>query len=150
MNMPPPPPPPPLIESGYANVGDNEGKARETRWSMDTGVEFCGASQPRPFLSKGIFVRMVKAEDGLLNQRQTFFRHERFNKYIEQLEAIGEKTLSRIFDGIFTQHQSRVARIYELSVTAKVVYNEYCSQVVREQNARFQGTGAYTTGINYR
>ena len=98
MNMPPPPPP--LIESGYATVGDNERKARETRWSMETGVELCGASQSRPFLSKGIFVRMVKAEDGLLHQHQTFFRHEKFNKYIEQLKAIGEKALSRIFYGI--------------------------------------------------
>ena len=50
--------------------------------------------------------------------------------------------LSRVFDGIFTQHMSGESRIYKLSNRAKIVYNEYCSQVVEEQNARFQGGSA--------
>ena len=50
--------------------------------------------------------------------------------------------MSRVFDGIFMQHMSGESRIYELSNRAKIVYNEYCSQVVEEQNARFQGGSA--------
>ena len=47
-----------------------------------------------------------------------------------------------MFNGVFTQHQSGEARVYELSDRAKTAYNEYCSQVVEEQNARFQEQSA--------
>ncbi len=121
----------------------------------ETGVAFCGASQPHSFLSKCVFVRMAKAGDGLLERiimaapMPNLLPPREVQQHIEQLEATGVKELSRVFDGIFTQHQSGEARIYELSVTAKVVYNEYCSQVVEEQNAQFQGgSGASEQSIS--
>ncbi len=107
----------------------------------ETSVAFWGASQPRSFLSKGVFVRMAKAGDGLLERiimavpMHNLLPPQEVQQHIEQLEATGVKELSRVFDRIFTQHQSGEARIYELSVTAEVVYNEYCSQLVEEQNA---------------
>ena len=52
------------------------------------------------------------------------------------------KELLHVFDGVFIQHQSGEARVYELSDRAKTAYNEYCSQVVEEQNARFQEQSA--------
>ena len=58
---------------------------------------------------------------------------------MEELETTGVIELSKLFDGIFTMHQSGEARVYELSEDAKNVYNDYCSQVVEEQNAKFQG-----------
>ena len=60
-------------------------------------------------------------------------------RYIDELEATQLTELSRVFDAVFSTHQSGEARIYGLSNEAKVVYNEYCSQVVEEQNAKFQG-----------
>ena len=112
-----------------------------------TGVAFCGASQPRSFLSKGVFVKMARAEDGLLERilmaaPMPNLPPREVQRYIEQLEATGVTELSRVFDGIFTQHMSGESRIYELSNRAKIVYNEYCSRVVEEQNARFQGGSA--------
>ena len=122
-----------------------KGRQGKRNGPRETGVAFCGASQPRSFLSKGVFVRLAKPGDGLLERiimavpMPNLLPPREVQQHIEQLEATGVKELSRVFDGIFTQHQSGEARIYELSVTAKVVYNEYCSQVVEEQNARFQG-----------
>ena len=110
-----------------------------------TGVAFCGASQPRSFLSKGVFVKMAKAGDGLFERilmaapMPNLLPPREVQRYIGQLEATGVTELSCVFDGIFTQHQSGESRIYELSNRAKIAYNEHCSQVVGEQNARFQG-----------
>ena len=113
-----------------------------------TGVAFCGASQPRSFLSKGVFVKMAKAGDGLYERilmaapMPNLLPPREVQAFIEQLEETGVKELSRVFDGVFTQHQSGEARVYELSDRAKTAYNEYCSQVVEEQNARFQEQSA--------
>ena len=110
-----------------------------------TGVAFCGASQPRSFLSKGVFVKMAKAGDGLFERiliaapMPHLLPPREVQQYIEQLEATNVTDLTRVFDNIFTLHQSGEARVYELSDNAKTVYNEYCSQVVDEQNAKFEG-----------
>ena len=111
-----------------------------------TGVAFCGASQPRSFLSKGVFVKMATAEDGLFGRIlmvapiPNLFPPGEVQRYIGQLKATGVTELSRVFDGIFTQHQSGESRIS--TNRAKIAYNEYYSQVVQEQNARFQGGSA--------
>ena len=90
---------------------------------------------------------MTKAGDGLFERilmaaPMPNLPPQEVQRYIGQLEATGLTELSHVFDGIFTQHQSGESRIYELSNRAKITYNEYCSQVVEEQNARFQGGSA--------
>ena len=125
-----------------------KGRQRKRDGSKATGVAFCGASQPYSFLSKGVFVKMARAGDCLLEgilvaaPIPNLLPPREFQRYIEQLEATGVTELSHVFDGIFTQHMSGESRIYELSNRAKIVYNEYCVQVVEEQNARFQGGSA--------
>ena len=57
--------------------------------------------------------------------------------FIGQLRATQLTELSRVFDGIYHQHQTGEVRIYELSAEAKTVYNDYCSRVIEEQNAKF-------------
>ena len=87
---------------------------------------------------------MAKAGDGLYERilmaapMPNLLPPREVQAFIEQLEETGVKELSHVFDGVFTQHQSGEARVYELSDRAKTAYNEYCSQVVEEQNARFQ------------
>ena len=101
--------------------------------------------EPHSFLSKGVFFKIAKAGDGLFERilmaapMPNLLPPQEVQRYIGQLEATGVTELSCVFDGIFTQHQSGESRIYELSNRAKIAYNEYCSQVVEEQNARFQG-----------
>ena len=112
-----------------------------------TGVTFCGASQPRSFLSKGVFVKLAKAGDGLYEKNSNGSTNAKSSPhdlqgFIEQLKEMGVEELSRVFDGVVTQHQSREARVYELSDRGKTAYNKYCSQVVKEQNARFQEQSA--------
>ena len=90
---------------------------------------------------------MTKAGDGLFERilmaaPMPNLPPQEVQRYIGQLEATGLTELSHVFNGIFTQHQSGESRIYELSNRAKIAYNEYCSQVVEEQNARFQGGSA--------
>jgi hypothetical protein len=61
---------------------------------------------------------MTKAGDGLLERIMTAqmpnLPPQEVQQHVEQLEATGVKEFSRVFDGIFMQHQSREARIYEL------------------------------------
>ncbi len=109
----------------------------------ETGVAFCGASQPRLFLSRGVFMKMVSAGDGLLERimiaapKPNLLPPSEVQVFIEQLRATQLTELSRVFDGIYHQHQTGEVRIYELSAEAKTVYNDYCSRVIEEQNAKF-------------
>ncbi len=109
----------------------------------ETGVAFCGASQPRSFLSRGVFMKMVSAGDGLLKRimiaapKPNLLPPSEVQVFIEQLRATQLTELSRVFDGIYHQHQTGEVRIYELSAEAKTVYNDYCSRVIEEQNAKF-------------
>ena len=86
-----------------------------------TGVAFCGASQPRSFLSKGVFLKMARAGDGLLERiliaapMPHLFPPREVQHFIDQLEETGLTELSRVFDGIFSVHQSGEPRVYELS-----------------------------------
>ena len=109
----------------------------------ETGVAFCGASQPRSFLSRGVFVKMANAGDGLLERimiaapKPNLLPPREVQTFIEELRATQLTELSRVFDGIYHQHQTGEARIYELSAGAKIVYNDYCTRVIEEQNAKF-------------
>lgn len=99
-----------------------KGKQGKRDGPRATGVAFCGASQPRSFLSKGV---LAKAGDGLLEKiliaasMPHLLPPSDVQEYIEQLEATGLTGLSKVFDGIFTMHQSGEARVYELSDIAK-------------------------------
>lgn len=111
----------------------------------ETGVAFCGASQPCSFLSKGVFVKMSKAGDGLLERiliaapKPHLLPPHEVQQFIDQLELTQLTELSRVFDNIYHLHQSGETRIYELSEAAKTVYNNYCAQVFEEQNLKFEG-----------
>ena len=67
-----------------------------------TGVAFCGASQPRSFLSKGVFVKMAKAGDGLYETilmaapMPNLLPPREVQAFIEQLEETGVKELLRV------------------------------------------------------
>lgn len=122
-----------------------KGKKGKRDGPRETGVAFCGASQPRSFLSKGVFIKMAKSGDGLLERiliaapMPHLLPPRDVQHYIDQLEATGLTELSKVFDGLFSMHRSGESRVYELTNDAKDVYNEYCTQVVEEQNAKFQG-----------
>ena len=117
-----------------------------------TGVVFCGASQPRSFLSRGVFERMANAGDGLLERimiavpKPNLLPPSRVQEYIEQLRATQLTELSCVFDGIYHQHQTGEARIYELSADAKAMFNDYCSRVIEEQNAKFNDVNGARDG----
>ena len=118
----------------------------------EIGVAFCGASQPRSFLSRGVFVKMCKAGDGLLERimiaapKPNLLPPNKVQEFIEKLRATHLTELSRVFDSIYHQHQTGEARIYELSPGAKTVYNEYCSRVIEEQNAKFNDVSGVHDG----
>lgn len=122
-----------------------KGKQGKRDGPKETGVAFCGASQPRSFLSKGVFVKMSKAGDGLLERilisapKPNLLPPNQVQQFIEQLQQTQLTELSRVFDNIYHLHQTGETRIYELSEEAKAVYNNYCGQVIEEQNAKFDG-----------
>ena len=111
----------------------------------ETVVAFCGASQPRSFLSQDVFVKMCKAGDGLLERimiaapKLNLLPPNKVQEFIEQLRATQLTELFRVFDRIYHQHQIGEARIYELSAEANPSYNDYCGRVIDEQNAKFNG-----------
>ena len=118
----------------------------------EIGVAFCGASQPRSFLSRDVFVKMCKAGDGLLERimiaapKPNLLPPNKVQEFIERLRATQLTELSCVFDGIYHQHQIGEARIYELSAEANASYNDYCSRVIEEQNAKFNGDSVAQDG----
>ncbi len=93
----------------------------------ETSVAFCGASQPRLFLSKGVLVRMTKAGDGLLERIMTAqmpnLPPQEVQQHVEQLEATGVKNFLEFLMEYLCNTKAEKPG-YMNCWPAKVVYNE--------------------------